>query len=94
MSTKNDKHLFVEQSFSTSENQYYNLNLNPYKKCPILVPVQSYSKPNNVKYCAYENSNETVATDLLDDGNIEGLKEEKLGSIKTSKYCFTDRLMV
>uniref|UniRef100_A0A914QLA4 Uncharacterized protein n=1 Tax=Panagrolaimus davidi TaxID=227884 RepID=A0A914QLA4_9BILA len=42
---------------------------------------------------AYENSNEAARSDLFDDENIEGLKKEKLGSIKTSKHCFTDRLM-
>uniref|UniRef100_A0A914PTT2 Uncharacterized protein n=1 Tax=Panagrolaimus davidi TaxID=227884 RepID=A0A914PTT2_9BILA len=147
MSTKNDKYSFIEQNFTTSKNKYYNLNLNQYKKCPILIPVQSYSKPNNDKYCvsddyeenrklqswnkssktftilnegnsdlkkrwknknifnipnkstlslriaAYENSNEAVASDLFDDENTEGLKKEKIGSIKTSKHCFTGRLM-
>uniref|UniRef100_A0A914Q3U6 Uncharacterized protein n=1 Tax=Panagrolaimus davidi TaxID=227884 RepID=A0A914Q3U6_9BILA len=42
---------------------------------------------------AYENSNEAVALGLFDDENIEELKKEKLGSIKISKHCFTDRLM-
>uniref|UniRef100_A0A914Q9W0 Uncharacterized protein n=1 Tax=Panagrolaimus davidi TaxID=227884 RepID=A0A914Q9W0_9BILA len=157
MSTKNDKYSFIKQNFTTSENQYYDLNLNQNKKFPILIPVQSYSKPNNDKYCgiaatnftvsndyeekgklrswnksskastfttlnednndlkkrwknknylkitnkstlslhiaAYENSNEAIASDLFDDENIEGLKKEKLGSIKTSKHCFIDRLM-
>uniref|UniRef100_A0A914Q371 Uncharacterized protein n=1 Tax=Panagrolaimus davidi TaxID=227884 RepID=A0A914Q371_9BILA len=145
MSTKNDKYSFIEQSFTTSENQYYNLNLKQYKKCPILVPVQSYSKSNIDKYCdtaatdfklsddheestfstlnednndlkkrwknknifnitnkstlslhiaACENLNEAVASDLFAGENTEGLKKEKLGSIKTSQRCFTDRLMV
>uniref|UniRef100_A0AC35GT10 DUF2439 domain-containing protein n=1 Tax=Panagrolaimus sp. PS1159 TaxID=55785 RepID=A0AC35GT10_9BILA len=139
------KYSFIEHSFTTTENRNYNFNLNQYKKCPILVPVHSYSKSNNDKYCvsddyeekeklqswnksskastfttlngennkkrwkngnilnitnkstlslyiaAYKNSNEAVATDLLDDENIVGLKKDKLGSIKT--YCFTDRLM-
>uniref|UniRef100_A0A914NXI9 Uncharacterized protein n=1 Tax=Panagrolaimus davidi TaxID=227884 RepID=A0A914NXI9_9BILA len=155
MSIKNDKHLFVEQSFTTAENQYYNLNLNQSKKCPILIPIHCNSKSNNDKYCGtastdfivsddyeekgklqswnksskastfttlnednndlkkrwknknilnitnestlyiapYENSNEAVASDLFDDENIEGLKKEKLGPIKTSKHCFTDRLI-
>jgi hypothetical protein len=43
---------------------------------------------------AYENSNEAFASDFSVDENIGGLKKEKLGSIKTSKHCFTDRLMV
>uniref|UniRef100_A0A914QYF1 Uncharacterized protein n=1 Tax=Panagrolaimus davidi TaxID=227884 RepID=A0A914QYF1_9BILA len=146
MATKSDS--FIEQSFTTSKNQYYNLNLNQYKKFSILVPVQSYSKSNNDEYCvsdnyeekgnlqswnksfktstfttfnddnndlkkrwknknilntsnkrtlslhiaAYENSNEAVTSDLFDDENIEGLKKEKLESIKISKQCFTDRL--
>jgi|UniRef100_A0AC35G8U3 hypothetical protein len=51
MSTKNDKYSFIEQSFTGSENLYYNLNINQSKKCAILIPVQSYSKPNNDKYC-------------------------------------------
>jgi hypothetical protein len=42
---------------------------------------------------AYENSNEAAASDLFGDENTEGLKKEKLESIKTSKRCFTDRLM-
>uniref|UniRef100_A0A914PJX2 Uncharacterized protein n=1 Tax=Panagrolaimus davidi TaxID=227884 RepID=A0A914PJX2_9BILA len=58
MSTKNHKYSFVEQSFITSENQYYNLNLNQSKKCPILVPVQSNSKPNNDKYCVSDDYEE------------------------------------
>uniref|UniRef100_A0AC35FIE7 Uncharacterized protein n=1 Tax=Panagrolaimus sp. PS1159 TaxID=55785 RepID=A0AC35FIE7_9BILA len=58
MATKRDKYPFVEQSFATSKNQYYNLNLNQYKKCPILVPVQSNSKPNNDKYYVYDNYEE------------------------------------
>uniref|UniRef100_A0AC35GXL7 Protein kinase domain-containing protein n=1 Tax=Panagrolaimus sp. PS1159 TaxID=55785 RepID=A0AC35GXL7_9BILA len=149
MSTKNDKYSFIEQNFMTSENQCYNLKLNLYKKCPVLVTVQSYSKSNNDKYCvsddyeekgklqswnksskascfttlnedkndlkkrwknknifnitnkstlslhiaAYENSNEAAVSDLFDDENVEGLKKEKFGPIKTSKRCFTDRLM-
>uniref|UniRef100_A0A914PAV6 Uncharacterized protein n=1 Tax=Panagrolaimus davidi TaxID=227884 RepID=A0A914PAV6_9BILA len=156
MSTKNYKYSFIEQSFTTSENLHYNLNLNQSKKCTILVPVQSYSKPNNDKYCgtvatdfivsddyeekgklqswnksskastiktlnednndlkkrwnnknilnitsksnlslyiaAYKNSTVAVASNLLVNENTEGLKEEKLRSIKTSKHCFTDRL--
>uniref|UniRef100_A0A914Q3W4 Ubiquitin-like protease family profile domain-containing protein n=1 Tax=Panagrolaimus davidi TaxID=227884 RepID=A0A914Q3W4_9BILA len=39
MSTKNDKHLFIEKTFTASENQYYNLNLNQSEKCPVLIPV-------------------------------------------------------
>uniref|UniRef100_A0AC35ERT7 Uncharacterized protein n=1 Tax=Panagrolaimus sp. PS1159 TaxID=55785 RepID=A0AC35ERT7_9BILA len=35
----------------------------------------------------YENS---IASDLFDDENIEGVKKEKFGSIKTSKQSFTD----
>uniref|UniRef100_A0AC35FHF7 Uncharacterized protein n=1 Tax=Panagrolaimus sp. PS1159 TaxID=55785 RepID=A0AC35FHF7_9BILA len=142
MSTKNEKYALVEQSFTASENRYYNLNLNQGKKCSILVAVQSNSKPNNDKYCvpdnfeekeklqswnkssfttfnednndlkkrwknentlkiinkstlslhieAYENSIETVASDLFGNENIVGLKKEKLGSIK--KQCFTGSL--
>uniref|UniRef100_A0AC35EXC6 CCHC-type domain-containing protein n=1 Tax=Panagrolaimus sp. PS1159 TaxID=55785 RepID=A0AC35EXC6_9BILA len=141
MSTKKDKNSFIEQSFTTSENQYYNLNLNQYKKCPILVPVQSYSKSNNDEYCATDNCEEKekfqswnksfttlngenynsrklwknktnlnitnksilslhisaykneTASNLFDDENIEGLKKERLESIKNSKHCFTDCLM-
>uniref|UniRef100_A0AC35GLS0 Uncharacterized protein n=1 Tax=Panagrolaimus sp. PS1159 TaxID=55785 RepID=A0AC35GLS0_9BILA len=58
MSIKNDKHSFIEQSFTSSENQYYNLNLNQSKKCQILVPVQSNSKPNNDKFCVSDNYEE------------------------------------
>uniref|UniRef100_A0AC35GX43 Uncharacterized protein n=1 Tax=Panagrolaimus sp. PS1159 TaxID=55785 RepID=A0AC35GX43_9BILA len=143
MSTKNDKYLFVEQSFTTSENRYYNLNLNQSEKCATLIPVQSDRTPNNDKYCVsgnykeneklqslyksynfttlnednndlkkrcknknilnttnksilflhiapYENSTERAASNLFDDENIEGLKKEKLGSIK--KRFFTDSL--
>jgi hypothetical protein len=39
---------------------------------------------------AYENSNETAGSDLFGGEYIEGLKKEKLGSIK--KQCFTDTL--
>uniref|UniRef100_A0AC35GS49 Uncharacterized protein n=1 Tax=Panagrolaimus sp. PS1159 TaxID=55785 RepID=A0AC35GS49_9BILA len=139
MSTKNDKYSFFEQSFATSENPCYNLNLNQRKKCPKLIPVQSNSKPKNDKYCekerlqlssktstfttlnednidfkkqwknentlnttnksalslhigAYRNPIETAASDLFNDENIEGLKKEKIGSIKTSKQCFIDNL--
>uniref|UniRef100_A0A914Q3E3 Uncharacterized protein n=1 Tax=Panagrolaimus davidi TaxID=227884 RepID=A0A914Q3E3_9BILA len=42
---------------------------------------------------AYENPNEAIASDLFDGKNIEALKKEKLGSVKTSKHCFTVRLM-
>uniref|UniRef100_A0AC35GZ82 Protein kinase domain-containing protein n=1 Tax=Panagrolaimus sp. PS1159 TaxID=55785 RepID=A0AC35GZ82_9BILA len=49
MSTKKDKYSFIEQSFTTSENQYYNVNLNQSKKCATLIPVQFNSKPNNDK---------------------------------------------
>uniref|UniRef100_A0AC35G0K9 Uncharacterized protein n=1 Tax=Panagrolaimus sp. PS1159 TaxID=55785 RepID=A0AC35G0K9_9BILA len=58
MATKNDKYPFVEQSFTTSENQNYNLNLNQSGKCPILVPVQFYSKPNNDEYFVSDNYEE------------------------------------
>jgi hypothetical protein len=51
MSTKTDKYSSIEQSFTTTENQHYNLNLNQREKCPLLIPVESYSKPNNDKYC-------------------------------------------
>jgi hypothetical protein len=54
MSTKNDKNLFIEQSFTHSEN--YNLNLNQSKRCPILVPIQSYNKSNNNEYYGKKNS--------------------------------------
>uniref|UniRef100_A0AC35GLA3 Uncharacterized protein n=1 Tax=Panagrolaimus sp. PS1159 TaxID=55785 RepID=A0AC35GLA3_9BILA len=143
MSTKNEKYSFIEQSFTASENRYYNLNLNQNEKGATLIPVQSNSKLNNDKYCvfdnyeekeklwdksskassfttlkgnfkkrwknenilnitnkstlslhiaAYENSFETVASDLFDDENIVGLKKEKFCSIKTSKQCFTGSL--
>uniref|UniRef100_A0A914QNL5 Uncharacterized protein n=1 Tax=Panagrolaimus davidi TaxID=227884 RepID=A0A914QNL5_9BILA len=90
MSTKTDKYSFIEQNFKTSENQYYNLDLNQSKKCAILVPVQSYSKTKEDKYCAYENSNEAVVSDLFVNENIKGLKTEEFGPIK--KRCFTDAL--
>jgi hypothetical protein len=50
MATKDDSCSFIEQSFTASENGYYNLNLNQSKKCPILIPVQSYTKSYNDKY--------------------------------------------
>uniref|UniRef100_A0A914Q564 Uncharacterized protein n=1 Tax=Panagrolaimus davidi TaxID=227884 RepID=A0A914Q564_9BILA len=44
---------------------------------------------------AYENLNEAVASDFFyGNENIDRLKKEKLGSIKTSKHCFTDRLIL
>uniref|UniRef100_A0AC35G683 Uncharacterized protein n=1 Tax=Panagrolaimus sp. PS1159 TaxID=55785 RepID=A0AC35G683_9BILA len=49
--------------------------------------------PLSLHITAYENSNKAVASDLFDDENIEGLNKEKPGPIKTSKHCFTDRLM-
>uniref|UniRef100_A0AC35GWW5 Katanin p80 subunit C-terminal domain-containing protein n=1 Tax=Panagrolaimus sp. PS1159 TaxID=55785 RepID=A0AC35GWW5_9BILA len=49
MATKSDKYSFVEQSFTTSKNQCYNLNFNQNKKCATSIPVQSNSKPNNDK---------------------------------------------
>uniref|UniRef100_A0AC35GLV5 Exophilin 5 n=1 Tax=Panagrolaimus sp. PS1159 TaxID=55785 RepID=A0AC35GLV5_9BILA len=55
MSTKSDKDSFIEQSFTTSENQCYNLNLNQRKKCTTLIPVQSNSKTNNVSDNYEEN---------------------------------------
>uniref|UniRef100_A0AC35FQ51 Uncharacterized protein n=1 Tax=Panagrolaimus sp. PS1159 TaxID=55785 RepID=A0AC35FQ51_9BILA len=118
-----------EQNFTNLENQYYNLNLNQYKKCPILVPVQSYSKTNNDEYCKSDNykereklqswnksfkascfttfnennddlkkrwknentlktTNKSSTLSLHIEENIEGLKNQKFGSIK--KRCFTD----
>uniref|UniRef100_A0AC35FJP5 Tyrosine-protein kinase n=1 Tax=Panagrolaimus sp. PS1159 TaxID=55785 RepID=A0AC35FJP5_9BILA len=58
MLTKKDKYSFIEQSFTTSKNQYNNLNLNQGKKCLLLIPVQSNSKPNNNKYCESDNYKE------------------------------------
>uniref|UniRef100_A0AC35GAQ6 Uncharacterized protein n=1 Tax=Panagrolaimus sp. PS1159 TaxID=55785 RepID=A0AC35GAQ6_9BILA len=58
MATKSDKYSFIEQRFTTSENQYYNLNLNPSKKCATLIPVQSNSKPKNDKYWVSDNYEE------------------------------------
>uniref|UniRef100_A0AC35GAJ9 Uncharacterized protein n=1 Tax=Panagrolaimus sp. PS1159 TaxID=55785 RepID=A0AC35GAJ9_9BILA len=55
MSTKHDKYSFIEQSFTTSKNEYYSLNLNQSKQCTILVPVQLNSKPNNEKHCESDN---------------------------------------
>uniref|UniRef100_A0AC35G5H1 Uncharacterized protein n=1 Tax=Panagrolaimus sp. PS1159 TaxID=55785 RepID=A0AC35G5H1_9BILA len=46
----------------------------------------------SLQIAAYENSNEADALNVFGDENIEGLKEEKFGSIKTSKQCFTDNL--
>uniref|UniRef100_A0AC35GSL3 C2 NT-type domain-containing protein n=1 Tax=Panagrolaimus sp. PS1159 TaxID=55785 RepID=A0AC35GSL3_9BILA len=39
---------------------------------------------------AYENSNEAAASDLFGEKNVDGLKKEEFGSIKTSKQFFTD----
>uniref|UniRef100_A0AC35FFB0 Uncharacterized protein n=1 Tax=Panagrolaimus sp. PS1159 TaxID=55785 RepID=A0AC35FFB0_9BILA len=58
MATKNDKNSFVEQSFTTSENQYFNLNLNQSEQFATLIPVQFFSKSNNDKYCASDNFEE------------------------------------
>uniref|UniRef100_A0AC35F561 Serine/threonine-protein phosphatase n=1 Tax=Panagrolaimus sp. PS1159 TaxID=55785 RepID=A0AC35F561_9BILA len=81
MSTKNDK--FVEKSFTTSGNQYYNLNLNQSKKCGILIPVQlNNSKSNTDKYSAYKNP---IASDLFEK-NIKGSKKEKFGSAFTQSF--------
>uniref|UniRef100_A0AC35EXL6 Uncharacterized protein n=1 Tax=Panagrolaimus sp. PS1159 TaxID=55785 RepID=A0AC35EXL6_9BILA len=69
MSSKNDIYSFIEQSFTTSQNQHYNLNLNQYKKCPILVPVQSYSKPNNDNYCVSDNYEGKVKLQSLNESS-------------------------
>uniref|UniRef100_A0AC35GXS8 Uncharacterized protein n=1 Tax=Panagrolaimus sp. PS1159 TaxID=55785 RepID=A0AC35GXS8_9BILA len=58
MATKNDKYSFIGQSFTTSKNQYYNLNLNQSEKCATLIPVQFNSKPNNNKYNVSDNYEE------------------------------------
>uniref|UniRef100_A0AC35GQG0 Uncharacterized protein n=1 Tax=Panagrolaimus sp. PS1159 TaxID=55785 RepID=A0AC35GQG0_9BILA len=58
MSTKNDKFSLIKKNFTTSENYYYNLDLNQDKKCPILVPAQSFRKPYNDKYCVSDNYEE------------------------------------
>uniref|UniRef100_A0AC35F2X7 Uncharacterized protein n=1 Tax=Panagrolaimus sp. PS1159 TaxID=55785 RepID=A0AC35F2X7_9BILA len=58
MATKTCEHSFVEKSFTTSENQYYNLNLNESEKCATLIAVQSNSKPNNDKYYVSDNYEE------------------------------------
>uniref|UniRef100_A0A914PJ24 Mos1 transposase HTH domain-containing protein n=1 Tax=Panagrolaimus davidi TaxID=227884 RepID=A0A914PJ24_9BILA len=50
MSTKDDNYSFIEQSFTASEKEYYNLNLNQSKNCLILIPIQSHSKSNNDNY--------------------------------------------
>uniref|UniRef100_A0AC35GPA3 HAT C-terminal dimerisation domain-containing protein n=1 Tax=Panagrolaimus sp. PS1159 TaxID=55785 RepID=A0AC35GPA3_9BILA len=71
MSIKNDKYSFIEQSFTTSENQYYNLDLNQYKKCSILVPVQSYSKSNNDEYCSKKKFDNYKEKEKLHSWNKE-----------------------
>uniref|UniRef100_A0A914PH14 Uncharacterized protein n=1 Tax=Panagrolaimus davidi TaxID=227884 RepID=A0A914PH14_9BILA len=81
MSTKNDKDSFIEQSFTTSKNQYYNLNLNQSKKCPISVSIQSNSKSNNDKYCG------TAATYFIVSDNYE--EKEKLQSWNKSSKAST-----
>uniref|UniRef100_A0AC35GTR0 CCR4-NOT transcription complex subunit 4 n=1 Tax=Panagrolaimus sp. PS1159 TaxID=55785 RepID=A0AC35GTR0_9BILA len=58
--TKKDKYPFIEQGFTTSENQNYNLNLNQSKKYPILVPLQSYSKSNNDEHCVTDKKKEEL----------------------------------
>uniref|UniRef100_A0A914QZI8 glutathione transferase n=1 Tax=Panagrolaimus davidi TaxID=227884 RepID=A0A914QZI8_9BILA len=58
MATKSDKYSFIEQSFTTSQNRYYNLNLNQSKKRAILISVQSNSKTNYDNYCASDNYEE------------------------------------
>uniref|UniRef100_A0A914PKG6 Uncharacterized protein n=1 Tax=Panagrolaimus davidi TaxID=227884 RepID=A0A914PKG6_9BILA len=45
---------------------------------------------HSLHIAAYENSIEIVASDLFGNENSEGLKKEKLGSIK--KRCFTGSL--
>uniref|UniRef100_A0AC35GLK0 Uncharacterized protein n=1 Tax=Panagrolaimus sp. PS1159 TaxID=55785 RepID=A0AC35GLK0_9BILA len=70
MAASTDK--YSEQSFTSSENQNFNLNLNQNERCPILIPVQSYSKSNFDKYTASDNCE----------------KEEKLQSYDKSSEIF------
>uniref|UniRef100_A0AC35GEA0 Uncharacterized protein n=1 Tax=Panagrolaimus sp. PS1159 TaxID=55785 RepID=A0AC35GEA0_9BILA len=76
MATKSDKYSFVEQSFATSENQYFNLNLNQSEKCVTSISVQSNSKPNDDKNYASDNYKEK--------GKLQSFnKSSKISAFKT-----------
>uniref|UniRef100_A0A914PHH1 Uncharacterized protein n=1 Tax=Panagrolaimus davidi TaxID=227884 RepID=A0A914PHH1_9BILA len=81
-----------EASTFTTDNEDYNDFKKRWKNKNILNITNKSTLSLHI--AAYENSNEAVASDLFDDENIEGSKKENLGFTKTSKQCFTDRLMV
>uniref|UniRef100_A0AC35F5U4 Uncharacterized protein n=1 Tax=Panagrolaimus sp. PS1159 TaxID=55785 RepID=A0AC35F5U4_9BILA len=87
MSTKDDKYSFIEQNFTTSENQYYDLNLNQNKKCSVLIPVQSQnSKLKNNKYYVSENYEEKEKSESWNKSSeISTLNEENNDSKKRWK---------
>uniref|UniRef100_A0AC35FI20 Uncharacterized protein n=1 Tax=Panagrolaimus sp. PS1159 TaxID=55785 RepID=A0AC35FI20_9BILA len=79
MATKSDKYSFIKQSFTASENRDYNLNLNQSEKCPVLIPVQSYSKPNNEKekLQSWKKSSKISTFTTLDEDNDDFKKRWK-----------------
>uniref|UniRef100_A0A914NXC4 Uncharacterized protein n=1 Tax=Panagrolaimus davidi TaxID=227884 RepID=A0A914NXC4_9BILA len=84
------------KSFKTSTFSTLNEDNNDLKKRLKNKNILNISNKSTLSHhiAAYENSNEAVASDLFGDQNTVKLKKEKIGSIKTSKHCFTDRLMV
>uniref|UniRef100_A0AC35GMD8 Exocyst complex component Sec3 C-terminal domain-containing protein n=2 Tax=Panagrolaimus sp. PS1159 TaxID=55785 RepID=A0AC35GMD8_9BILA len=51
VSFKEQNQLFVNDTSQIYDNQYFNLNLNQKNKCPVLISVQTYSKPYKDKNC-------------------------------------------
>uniref|UniRef100_A0A914QVI2 Uncharacterized protein n=1 Tax=Panagrolaimus davidi TaxID=227884 RepID=A0A914QVI2_9BILA len=92
---KNEKSQLWNKSFKAPSFAIFNENNDDLKKRWKKKNILNITNKStlSLQIAAYENSNEAVASDLFGDKNIEGLKKEKLGSIKTSKHCFTDCLM-
>uniref|UniRef100_A0A914QCG4 Uncharacterized protein n=1 Tax=Panagrolaimus davidi TaxID=227884 RepID=A0A914QCG4_9BILA len=96
MTTK-DEFLFKKDNNFVNDNlqidngsQYSNLNLNQNYKCPILIPVQSYSKTFYDKNCengksqSWNKSSNLASKSLKFDAKVEDEKEEKSSFTKTT----------
>uniref|UniRef100_A0AC35GNI0 Uncharacterized protein n=1 Tax=Panagrolaimus sp. PS1159 TaxID=55785 RepID=A0AC35GNI0_9BILA len=90
---ENEKSQLWDKSFKASSFTTFNEDKSDLKKRWKNKNILNITNKSTISLhiTAYENSNETVASDLFDDENIEGLKKEKFGSIKTSKQ-FSDSL--